>query len=333
MGYKEYSQLKTLILKEIFKNKSTSELSKELGFKFDKCKRWLDNAKILKWDEFILLCEVANLDFELAMSSFNFSEPADKSQNIFSVLKEINAFETNQEIADYLCCHPSVVQRYIIGKTSPDLETVFKLIDKKSNMLASFIYRLFSAHMQESELFKLIEKDVKTPLFEASHYLSSMIQACITIKSYAERTTSSTEWLSEKLGNSKEEISEALEKMLQVGIVKLDGVDNYKVENITTNMGTTTFQDTIPFYTALNTKLIDMLEKKKDDINATSRPGIFGSRVYSASTVAMEKIRTVAFKTNAEILKILEDDDNERVEACCMLLQVFKITNDEQTFY
>ena len=333
MSYQEYSQLKTLILIEIFKSHPTTELSKLMGFKFDKCKRWLDNTKILKWDEFIHLCSVAKVDLDHAMSSFNFSISTKDYENMFALLKEINAFDTNQEIADYLTCHPSVVQRHIIGKTSPDLETVFKLIDKKANMLATFIYRLFSTDIKNPELFKMIEKDVKTPFFEASFYLSSLIQACLNIKAYHDRKTTTEIWLHQQLGNGQSEIRDALAKMIEEKILILNGEDNYSLVNQTTNLSTTSFQDTIPFYKALNSKLIEVLDKKKDDINATPKPGIFGSRVYSASTVAMEKIRAVAYKTNAEILKILEDDEDEKVEACCMLLQVFKITNDETKIY
>lgn len=327
MDNKDYAHIKKLILEECVSTISSAELSRSMDFKFDKFKRWLDNTKILRWDEFILLCEAAHLNLDYALNIILYAEnDLNHKHNIFLRLKLLNSFDTNQEIADYLNCHPSVVQRHLIGKTVPDVETVFKLIDKQANMLASFIFRLFNNHIRNPFLLKIINKDLTTQIFEANLHISSMIQACLSIRPYRERKIKTDIYLSEVLELKLEEIQSALRQMIEMEVLEWNGDDDYKVSNRTTNLGAASFHDAIPFYLDLNEKLCQVLKKMSKDPEATTKPGAMAARVYPASVESMETIRSIVLKAHADILKTLEDDENEAVEACCMLLQVFPIT-------
>jgi predicted transcriptional regulator len=323
----DYGLIKKLVLEECFSTRSTVDLSRKMDFKFDKCKRWLDNTKILRWDEFVDLCTAADMNLSNALEVLHYPDSERPiAQNIFLKLKFINSFNTNQEIADYLNCHASVVQRYLIGKTVPDMEIVFKLIDKQANMLASFIYRLFNNNIRNPFLLKIINRDLSTPIFETQLNISSMIQACLCIKSYKEKTQDSASWLSDVLELSLDEVQSALEKMLEMEIIEWDGVDCYKVLNRTTNLGVATFKETIPFYKGLHKKLYELLEKKENDTDATTRPGVICARVYPASKTSMATIRAIILKAHADILKTLEEDQEEAVDACGMLLEFLPIT-------
>jgi hypothetical protein len=324
---KDYGLIKKLILEECVSSTSSAELSRQMGFKFDKFKRWLDNTKILRWDEFILLCEAAQLNLDYALNIIIYADNiSNQKQNIFLKLKLLNSFDTNQEIADYLNCHPSVIQRHLIGKTIPDVETVFKMIDKQANMLASFIFRLFNNKIKNPFLLRIINKDLTTQIFEAHLHVSSMIQACISIRPYRERKVKTEVYLSEALDLKLEDIKSALKQMIEMEVLEWDGEDSYKVSNRTTNLGAATFQEAIPFYKELNNKLTQVLTKMENDPNATTKPGAMCARVYPASVTSMETIRSIILKAHADILKTLEDDEEEAVEACCLLLQAFPIT-------
>jgi hypothetical protein len=304
------------------------DMSKKLGYKFDKYKRWLNNEKILKWDEFIQLANATQLNLNEALSIFK-TNTTDvfTNEQIFSYLKEFNLFKTNQDVADYLKCHISVVKRYSKGITIPDVETIFRLIDYNSNYLSAFLNKLFPQKISNPLLNKWIEVGAKPASFESSLPLSSMIEAALYLDHYKEKTISTELWLAEILCFDVETIKEALKKMLEYEVLAFDGKDHYYPTNKTTNLNGLTLQDIIPFIQFLNLRFVDLLEKRKNpEFQMQATPGAMVYRVFPASNESMAKINIILFKANNEILKALEEDPNPKSEARALLLQTFSIT-------
>ena len=157
MKFENYTLLKTLALEEILGNKGTRELSLELGFKFDKYKRWLNNEKILKWDEFYFLCDKLNYDLDSALKVIvPYEDKIPVRDNFFLFLKKFNLFENNSDVATYLNTHVSVVQRYSKGEIIPDTETIFKLIGKTENSLSAFFNQLFKNNIKNESLKNIV---------------------------------------------------------------------------------------------------------------------------------------------------------------------------------
>ena len=317
-----YSELRMAILEECLGGRSTAEVSQLIGFSFDKYKRWLDNGKILKWDEFTELCLTLgfNLDEALTLLAFpqdDYNQPKD----LFAFLKIRNSFETNQKIADYLNFHVSVIKRYNQGETIPDLETILKMRNYRSNFLAGFLKRLFP--LAKNQFLKnLFDNELKGAEFTG--HIHAMIQACISLRSYQDKTVKTAQWLSYQLSFDLETIEDSLAAMVSVGtLVQRDDV--YTVAENTTNMQNT-FLEAIPHYQAMNLRLVERLQVLKSTPQATARPGVMAHRTFAAGEATLKKVNLAILKASSDILKILEDSDEPRTKACCMLLEVFPIT-------
>ncbi len=323
-----YSVLKMLVLDEILGIKPTFEMSRELGFGFDKYKRWMNNEKILRWNEFTELCDRAGLNLANALEMVKFSKvDIGSSEKFFTHLKDYNVLKTNQEVSDYLKCHVSVVKRYSVGNTIPDVETIFKLIGFRSNSLSIFLNRLFSNEVQNPLLKNWIQGDLSHLHFETQYPLSSMISAAINLEDYKEKKSTTVEWLAEYLGFQIGEIKAALTIMKDSGIVSEEGNDVYKTSHTTTNLDGVTLQEIIPFIQYLNKKLICKLEKRKNPgFKSLAAPGMMEYRVFPASLESIEKINSIINRAGNEILKVLEEDENPKIEARTILLQHFSLT-------
>ncbi len=323
-----YSVLKMLVLEEALGKHSTVEMSRSLGFKFDKYKRWMKNEKILKWDEFNILCDRAGLNLTNALEVIRFPYSQYLSVNsFFAYLKEFNAFKTNQEASDYLKCHVSVVKRYNNGNTFPDVETVFKMIDFKTNILSLFLNRLFSQKINNTLLRKWIEDGSKQARFETQLPLSSIIEAALNLEAYKQKTEATDVWLAQLLGFSREDIRAVLKRMVDSQIITCEKDDVYLVNNYTTNLDGVSSQEIIPFIQILNLKLVENLERRKDaNYQPDARPGAVVYRVFPASLESMDKINSLLSKVSVDILKILEEDSHPKIEARAVLLQHFSLT-------
>lgn len=107
-----------------------------------------------------------------------------------------------------------------------------------------------------------------------------------------------------------------------------DGHDHYQIKNVETNSQVASFQTAIPFFQGLNEKSIEWLELKKNDVNASPKPGMMAAQVYSTNKQTMEKINAVLTKAYSDIYKIRSDDKEPHDEVCCMHLQVFNLVQN-----
>ena len=321
---KKFSEIKKLVLQEILGDRTTSDLSRTLGFSFDKYKRWLEDKKILKWDEFLNLSLMSDLNLTNAMDII---QVTNGDENIFAHLKIRNSFESNQEVADYLNCHISVVKRYIQGETIPDVETIFKMIDFYPNNLAGFLHRLFYGKFKNPILSTWIVGATKDPFFKSSKTIISIIEACLKLERYSARNVTTDKWLSDLLKIEAAEIRYYLNSMLEAGALSLESDDQYVVNSTSTNTDVVGFMNLIPFFQNLNQKAIEMLERKKNDPNCSPKPGLMAMQICPVSKESMVAINSVLVRAHSEIFKILEEEKGVREEVCCLLVQHFTLTN------
>ena len=327
MTIENYSTLKTLFLEEVLVGTSSAELSKELGYKFDKFRRWLNNESILKTEDFFKICEVKKLNVDQALDLFKFSFSSKApTESLFRHLSDYNVIESNKELSDYLNCHISVVKRYSKSEVDPNIEVIFKLMDFKAHHLPLFFKRLFNAKVTHPIFRSWVIENSNAPSFESSLPLSSMIEAVISLDSFKNIKSSHEIYLAELLEHDVNEVKMVLGKMLTSGIVKNEnGV--LAISNNTTNLDGLTLQDVIPFIIKLNQKMISVLEKRKDpNFILPWTHGVMAYRVFPSSIESVQKINSILLKANSEILKTLEEDVNPKVEARAILLQSFGIT-------
>lgn len=216
MSLKNYSLLEALILEEILGTVPTYEMSHKLGFKFDKFKRWLNGDKILKWNEFTQVCLTLDLDLKSAFEVLNYDEKI----NIFLHLKQMNSFTTNTEMAAYLKCHRSVIQRQITGFTNPDVQSIIKLISKRRTLLPNFLLKLFKNKISNTELQSWIDDELKVTKINPKDLESLVgIVSKISIHNLKDPTD---EWLAQSLNVDVADIN----KFTKKGTDKFSNTEN-----------------------------------------------------------------------------------------------------------
>lgn len=327
MNLENYSTIKTLLLEELLGSNSSLAFSKKLGFKFDKYRRWMQSESILRLEDFFQICKLNNLEVEKGLDIFKFSLPNENGYSqLFNHLRDYNVLDSNKALAEYLKCHVSVVKRYVKGEVEPDVETIFKLMDYRSNHLPLFFRRLFASNIKHPILKGWILENVKAPQFESTLPLSSMVEAILSLESYKEFEGDSAEFIADLLEREPTEVKSALDQMTSSNVIRLEQ-HKYKIQNNTTNLDGISFQDIIPFIQYINAKMIMVLEKRKDPYYQLPwTPGVMAYRVFPASIQSVQKINTILLRANAEILKELEEDQHPKIEARAILLQNFGIT-------
>jgi hypothetical protein len=327
MTIENYSTLKTLFLEEVLVGTTSAELSKELGYKFDKFRRWLNNESILKTEDFFKICNIKNLNVSLALDLFKFDLSFEGSfDNLFKHLSNYNVIESNKDLSDYLNCHISVVKRYSKNEVDPNIEVILKLMDFKAHHLPLFFRRLFNAKVTHPIFRSWVIENSNAPSFESSLPLSSMIEAVISLDSFKNIKNSHEIYLAELLEHDVDEIKLVLGKMLTSGVIKNEN-EVLAISNNTTNLDGLTLQDVIPFIIKLNQKMIKILEKRKDpNFILPWTHGVMAYRVFPSSIESVQKINSILLKANSEILKTLEEDTNPKVEARAVLMQSFGVT-------
>ncbi|MBY0415590.1 MAG: helix-turn-helix transcriptional regulator [Bdellovibrionales bacterium] len=324
MSLENYSLLKKLILEEILDNSSTIEISKELGYKIDQYKRWLNEEKIFRWDDFELLCEKKGVKLQEALGKVVPITIYSNEKNVFAILRQWSLLETNGEVAEYLNCHVSVIKRYNQGKTVPDLETILKMLDVKSNQLQAFINSLFE-RIKNLQLKELVKSDEHFHTDILKNPLIPVIDSIVGIESYKKRSISSAEWIAEQIKEPVEKVQKTLSKMLALEVLSLEtNTDTYVSTKKVTNLEGATFQDHIQGIQYLISKGNEGLDKRKDPKFV---PPYFGGAttysVFGMSVDTIKKVNDIIFQAQNEIHQLMENQTGPEVEVRAILLQTF----------
>ncbi len=318
-----YSVIKSLLLEEILGENNSKEISQKLGYNFDQYYRWINNLKVLKWDEFIKICQTFNLAITEAYSSFtpNLSTNAD-AKTLINILKESSSFKSNQELANYLNCHVSVLKRYLAGTTIPNTEIIFKLIDLHPEQFRLFIKRLLVKNIENSTLKTFIEPTYQSMLTSSRYPQTAIIEALLLMQDYLERDLKidTTFFLSQKLNLSLEETEKLVRLMLENGKIESQG-PHFAPSLLTTNFSGIPFEDAINFYYFLLDTFKTLIQNKVNGLPSFGKtPGMMAGRIVPMSVKSMNRVNEILARAHDEIISTCEKDDDPKVECRALLL-------------
>lgn len=324
----DYSSLKKMILEEILIGHTTQELSQAMGFKHDQYKRWLNEEKIFRWNDFELLCGKANINLrnalQLVVPSLTYAE---EKRTTFSIVKEWSAIGSNGDVANYLNCHVSVIKRYNQGKTNPDFETMLKMLDLKKNQLANFIKDLFPYQVQNPELLEWMQGGIMIHMDILKYPLIPVVESALNLEHYKKRETSSVEWLSRTIKIELGQAEFLLNKMLDLGIITYDqSRDLYQSKRKVNNLEGLTFRDHIPSYELLNKTYANHLNKRKDPDYVSSQ--FMGAKTYiifEMSEETMKKVNDIIFKAQNEIQQLAGNAPGPMIDVRGVSLESFSM--------
>ena len=320
----DYSELKKSILQEILQGKTTSQMSQSLGFKFDKYKRWLNNDKILRWDEFEFLCANQGINLPHALGAVIPSSLHGPKKNIFALLKDWNLFKSNKSVSEYLKCHISVIKRYNTQETIPDVETVFKLIGKKTGQLGIFINELFSYKIEGLKLKQLIGAGQGNDLI-LKNPLIMIIDSALQLEAYNQKITSTDAWLADLLDISQKEVNHLLEQMLSMEIIEKDK-DIYKSTYKFSQTDGLTYQENIPKLQYAASKYLELLNLRKDpNYKPDGFPEVGHMLFLTLNRDNIAKINNILVNAYNEIHQISLMDKGVKTEIRIVQVQSFSL--------
>jgi DNA-binding Lrp family transcriptional regulator len=208
-----YQNIKHKTLDSFLLKKSTASLSKKMDYSFDKVKRWKNGTKQLRWNEFCDLCEKIKAPLPEALLSvlgFSMEHPKD-AYKIVRHLRYFSPEKSNEVLAQKMGISLSVLQRYIAAKTYPDLESILEMIDARPGFLDSFLEALAPVKKAKFE-----NSAFNIPWFGA-------VSNAAALKAHQDLPEHSSEWIAQQLGLSLNQVEEALELMIALGLITKQG--------------------------------------------------------------------------------------------------------------
>lgn len=293
-----YQNIKHKTLDSLLLKKSTSALSKKMGFSFDKVKRWKNGTKQLRWNEFCDLCEKIKAPLPEALLSvlgFSMEEHID-TYKIVRHLRYFSPEKNNAALAKKMGVSLSVLQRYIGGKTYPDLESILEMIDARPGFLDSFLSVLIP---------------LETPRTEKSIFSIPWLGAvsnAAALKAHQDLPEHSSEWIAQHLGLSVDQVQEAIALMVALELIVKNGT-HYgptlsRTLSLSRQMNPKEYANFINFWISRAKARYETASGKP--INKLGGPNCDIFRTFASSSTDAEKITEIIKKADLEIHDLLQ---------------------------
>ena len=308
-----YQTLKTELLVALRGSKSTKEISRSLGYSFDKVRRWELGQKHLRWDAFCEYCEVLKVPLAETLCKLMTFDPKqvdlnDITKYVVQQMRKRYPNETNEQMADKLNCHLSVLKRYLSAEISPDIEFVFALLNLNQFFLGTFIIRLLPSNyggplrtqFAREEMF--LRDESRSPF-------SIAVETALALADYIALPEHDDRYLALKSGCTVGEVRLILESGLRSGTVIRHDNGKYKATfNVENPCGANRafFIRAIRLWTE---RALLRLENGNPINHREDLVGIGGFTVSTASKSAILQINEILLRANDQIAGVLRADN------------------------
>ncbi len=308
MSNRDYSKIKSELLKQLLQSRSSSEVSRLMGYSFDQIRRWQSGSKELRWDEFCDLCEVLKVPLMASLKSIFLFETNDADELYFFMahLRKRHLRWSLRELHEKTGVHPSVLKRYLSGQVFPSLETVFSFVDLHKNHLSGFLFSLIGNQSLTSfdETLQANQNQVTT---EASWPLAAAIEGLLSIEEYLSQPSHDEQWFLDKLAVSRGLFQRTWKHMLEAGLIE-EKNGKYQITYTTINtQGATPLQicKTGEFWSERSR--LRFLSPEHKPLNKPSLPSAMAYRVVPLSKESTKKANDILLKAFHDILAVAED--------------------------
>lgn len=323
-----YSSLRKELLICLRGCHSSLELSKKLGYSFNKVRRWESEEKVLRWDEFVDYCDLLEVPLVqtlvyMSLVANDISEFELKNKFFLILKTRLAPLLTQKDLAEHFNCSHSVLKRYLKGNTIPDVDFIFSCFDLQKNILGNFVMNLLGSKITP-KIKEILGESARLALAAPeSNPLSIAVEACLGLNKYIDMKAHDDQFIAEKVGCSVGEVQKMLEDSLQKGTIQKNDQGKFELN-----------------YTTINTsgldrpRLIELMKfwmqrsiNKMQPTVRTSCPsginGVLNFRVAPVSKAAIHKINDIIARSSSEILQVLEKDTEPLEEVRVILMNNF----------
>ncbi len=214
----DYSKLKKEILIALRGSFSQKEMSQQLGFSFNQYHKWETDLKWLRWDEFIHILKTLHSPYLEAFEKvLAFQGNPKNMSELFNVLF---ANHSLKEISQAVGHNEDVIRRWIKKDIAPSVETLFYLIQLRTNNLQAFVSELVD--IQQIPTFNSSFSQLSTRKeIEAKYPFASALEACLNLDEYKHLTIHSDQWISNRILVSEILVKKAIQELININALVL----------------------------------------------------------------------------------------------------------------
>jgi transcriptional regulator with XRE-family HTH domain len=311
-----YQGCKAKLLNTILENKSTSALSKRMGFHFDKVRRWQNGSKQLRWNEFCDLCDSTKKPLsESLASTFGLIFKSKKQINkIVYHLKTFSQVKSVSCLCETLGISKAALQRYINGESYPDVEFVLAMMDLRPGFLNEFV-----------ECFT--KKEISATQSMISLPWAGAVANAASLKKHLSLPEHSSSWIAGFLRISESQVNEAIKLMESLGLIERRGP--HFAPTLSRTIGLQSAHQSVDFarYLKYWLKVASARYDTKDGIpkNVTGSPNNGGFRIFASSEESAARVSEIINSAEQAIHDLLVQDKNEKVDVRVFLFQHFSM--------
>jgi transcriptional regulator with XRE-family HTH domain len=325
---RDYSKLKSELLKLLLRDRSSIQISRQMGYSFDQIRRWQTGSKELRWDEFCDLCEVLQIPLLGHLRDIFSFDIRDQDELYFFMAHLRKRFLrwSLRELHEKVGVHPSVMKRYIGGQVFPSMEVVFALLDLHKNILSAFLFALVGK--QNINAFDhSLQHGQSQVTAETTLPLASAIEGLLMIEEYIQQPTHDEQWFLDKLVVSRDQFRQTWRHMLAAGSIE-EKNGKFQITYTTINtQGATPFQvcKTGEFWSERARQRY--LSRDHYPVNKGKTPNALAYRVVPMSNEAMKTANEILLKAYHDIQGVAEDSNGPYHDVRVFLFQHFSVAD------
>lgn len=212
-----FQTLEREILQAIRGSRSQTDLSHELGFKYNQLYRFERGLVRLSWSDSIKICHHCGIDMKSSFELF-----FDRNLEPFvatNVVKTLIGNNSLEFIAKAVQKPKRTIQRWLDGETEPLFQDILKLIYKCTNWLFEF-----AAHITRGKGLPTYAHEIEVRRLERTFHFdhpefAGIIRA-FELTDYERAKTHSDTFVAKKTGLTPEHTKALIQKALKLGIIK-----------------------------------------------------------------------------------------------------------------
>ncbi len=213
-----YEELSWEVIKQVRGEMSQRKLSEKLKFSFNQVGKWESGVTLIKWKEFIELCQALKIPIE-TFFCYHFGHQDlifDERTTLKTLVAKLN-LNSSHELPIR-----NLARKWLSGAHHPSFSQVLRVMGMKSPVLFGWLSQIVDCHqiscIKESyHLFiQNMEAVLETPLVV-------FVNAALQIDSYQKLEHHDEKLLAEHAACSITELKQALKVMLKFDLISFDG--------------------------------------------------------------------------------------------------------------
>lgn len=305
-----YTNLSREILLSLRGERSQSELSEMLGFSFNQVGKWETGATAFHWEDFVRLCEALAIPWKEQFESvFSFHSGMKLEENsVFDILSRFFGHASVREMATRLNKSRSSISRLLHDQVKIDFADVLRLMDQRPYVLSTWLSKFLDIKKLPS--FRE-QAESEAQMFRGLQTVpwALLVNSALGIQTYLEAETHSAEFLAEKTGLTTEQVSLALAKLVEAGVIEYrDG----KYKGLIREMTYLRVPEMRPLTRFLNQSISDAFRVTPVKTPNIANPSISSTRVYPMSSAAGKQIADILVRFHHEISEVVKQDQGPK---------------------